>query len=525
MKKGLKSCLIVLSVLVGLCVIGVAVLFFSRPCPPQGPWPMPPWCGGNASRLPTTAVPTIQANKTPPPTQARMVSADLTVTVPYWTTGDVYLGIGENPTYLKLEKIDEVTYRGSAKIEEGVEYYYSRGSLATKSTTTFKTTDVPSGLNAVVDWADSTKQISMPGFQKGVLFGGSAWHPEDPGMDAIVDYNLDLAKKFGVEWLVIDNMWFEFPDCSDAQQIKPFYIGDGVWPDTQGWTAPTKTDQQMKDLILKAKQKGFKIFLKPVVVSFAKGPGRDPACHLKMTNWDNWFKDYTTFAVHFAKLAQETGVDMYSFGTELDIATDPVHFHGIGPSNPTARWRKMIKEIRKAYTGKLTFSVSCSVDANKLDFPCNSPDGVKFWDDLDYIGFEPYFSITTKPNPSIADIKEAFGGALDSPAITRAKQLSEKYNKPIVFTEFSLNSYQGATHYQLQRPANSQVDLQEQANQFEGIMQAVEERPWIAGMHVWSWYLIKPGEDLGWQLKDVNGDFNGKPGGQVLKKWYLKIQD
>jgi hypothetical protein len=67
--------------------------------------------------------------------------------------------------------------------------------------------------------------------------------------------------------------------------------------------------------------------------------------------------------------------------------------------------------------------------------------------------------------------------------------------------------------------------LQEQANQFEGIMQAVEERPWIAGMHVWSWYLIKPGEDIRWQLKDVNGDFNGKPGGQVLKKWYSKIRD
>ena len=93
-----------------------------------------------------------------------------------------------------------------------------------------------------------------------MLFGGSAWHPEEPGMNEIVDYNLDLAKKFGVEWLVIDNMWFEFPDCSDAQQIKPFYIGDGVWPDTQGWTAPTKNDEQMKDLISKAKEKGFKFF-------------------------------------------------------------------------------------------------------------------------------------------------------------------------------------------------------------------------------------------------------------------------
>ena len=525
MKKGLKSCLIVLPVLAGLCIVGVAIMFLSNLCPPQGPWPLPPWCSRNGDNLPKAEVPNDQSDNTLPPTKAERVTVNVIVTVPYWTTDDVYLGIGENPTYLKLEKINEVTYKGTAILEKGSEYYYSRGTLSTKSTTTFNTTDLPGGLNAVIDWADSNKLISLPGFQKGVLFGGSGWRPEEPGMDEIVDYNLDLAKKFGVEWLVIDNMWFEFPDCSDAQQIKPFYIGDGVWPETQGWTAPTKTDQQMKDLILKAKQKGFKIFLKPVVVSFAKGPGRDPACHLKMTNWDNWFKDYTSFAVHFGELAQETGVDMYSFGTELDIATDPVHFVGIGPSNPTERWRNIIKEIKKVYTGKLTFSVSCSVDANKLDFPCNSPDGVKFWDDLDYIGFEPYFSITQKQDPSIADIKDAFGSALDSPAITGAKQLSEKYNKPIVFTEFSLNSYKGAIHYQLQKPPDYQVDLQEQADQFEGILQAVEERPWIAGMHVWSWYLIKPGEDIGWQLKDSNGDFNGKPGGQVLKKWYLKIQE
>lgn len=496
----MKTFLILIVSAVGLFITATAVMFVFQWCPPQGPWPTPPWCEDEAR------------------------TTDVIVTVPYWTTGDVYLGVGDNPIFLKLEKINEVTYKGTVILQKNAEYYYSRGSLATKSTTTFNVTDIPRGLNAVIDWVDSNKSISLSGFQKGALFGGSGWHPEKPGTDAVVDTNLDLAKNFGIEWLVIDNMWFEFPDCSDAQQIKPFYIGDGVWPDTQGWTAPTKSDQQMKELILKAKKKGFKIFLKPVVVSFAKGPGRDPACHLKMTNWDQWFKDYDTFAVHFGKLAEETGVDMYAFGTELDIATDPVHFTSIGPSNPTERWRKIIKNIRNVYSGKLTFSVSCSVDANKLDFPCNSPDGVKFWDDLDYIGFEPYFSITPKQDPTVADIKSAFGAALDSLSITRAKQLHEQYNKPVVFTEFSLNSYNGATHYQLQRPPNFVVDLQEQADQFEGIMQAVEERPWIAGMHVWIWSLINP-NNIGWQLKDPNGDFSGKPGGQVLKKWYSKIED
>ncbi|MBM3181859.1 MAG: hypothetical protein FJZ86_16130 [Chloroflexi bacterium] len=51
MKKGLKSCLIVVLVLVGLCIGGAAVMFFSNLCPPQGPWPMPPWCAGGSGEF------------------------------------------------------------------------------------------------------------------------------------------------------------------------------------------------------------------------------------------------------------------------------------------------------------------------------------------------------------------------------------------------------------------------------------------------------------------------------------------
>lgn len=44
MKKGLRSCFIVVLVLIGFFIVGAAVAFFSNLCPPQGPWPMFPWC-------------------------------------------------------------------------------------------------------------------------------------------------------------------------------------------------------------------------------------------------------------------------------------------------------------------------------------------------------------------------------------------------------------------------------------------------------------------------------------------------
>ena len=72
MNKGMKSCLISVLVLVGLCVVGAAAAFFAKPCPPQGPWPMPPWCQRSANAL-LPAIPTITVRPFyPTPTETIM---------------------------------------------------------------------------------------------------------------------------------------------------------------------------------------------------------------------------------------------------------------------------------------------------------------------------------------------------------------------------------------------------------------------------------------------------------------------
>ncbi|MHC1782261.1 MAG: hypothetical protein AB9891_05775 [Anaerolineaceae bacterium] len=63
MKKGLLSCMVVIFVIFGLLTAGVAVMFFAKICPPQGPWPMPPWCGEGSQSfsipVPPAELPTI----------------------------------------------------------------------------------------------------------------------------------------------------------------------------------------------------------------------------------------------------------------------------------------------------------------------------------------------------------------------------------------------------------------------------------------------------------------------------------
>jgi len=452
------------------------------------------------------------------------ITMDIIVTVPYWTQGEVYLGIGENPTSLKLTKINEVTYKGNLRIAPDAEYYFSRGSLDTRSTTSFNLADKPQGINAVVNWVDSNKTIKMTDFQKGVIFGGMLWRPEELAIPDIIDYNLNMVKNFGINSIGLVNTWFMFPDCSDPEEIKPFYVSDGIWPEdrTQGWSTPTLTDEQMEMLISKSHERGISVFIKPIITTFAVGPNNHPSCYVGIKDWDKWFKQYTTFILHFAELAEKNNVEMLAIGTELDIPTS-LSMAG-APSNATARWLDIILKIRNVYSGKITYSVSCGINPEKWEeFPCHAPKDVEFWDSVDYIGFEPYFPITQELNPTINEIKNEFGSKLDSEKYTYAKQLSETYDKPIIFTEYSLRGYDGANFYQQSTPSNPTLDQQEQADMQEAIFQSIEERPWINGMYHWAWYLIRPDDDMKWQLNDMN-NFSGTLCGQVMKKWYLELR-
>jgi len=44
MKKGMKSILIIIFALSGLCIAGFIAMLLFNICPPIGPWPIPPWC-------------------------------------------------------------------------------------------------------------------------------------------------------------------------------------------------------------------------------------------------------------------------------------------------------------------------------------------------------------------------------------------------------------------------------------------------------------------------------------------------
>jgi hypothetical protein len=515
-RSHLNPILLTLLAFIGLCIASVAIMFLADVCPPSGPWPMPPWCVTEIASLvsPTDPAPTV----TPQPTQAtptpEIVTLDLTVSVPYWTEGDVYLGIGENAALLKLEQVNEVTFMGTASVEKEAEYYFSRGTIGTRSVNTFKSTDLPRGLHAVVDWADSQKAISLPEFQKGLTFGGMLWRPEELAEEGIIEYNLDMAKSIGAEWITIIPDWFLYPDVHSST-IRPWFESDGPFPNTSGWVTPTLTDDQIIFIIQQAKARGLKIMLKPHVDPIDWSPdqplGRGDT---QPDDWETWYANYTTFILHYAELAEQNGVEIFVVGTEIDPAAMEGHPYGPAGGGQTAYFRNLIAEVRNVYGGKLTYSSSCVGE-------CWGIRGIKFWGDLDYIGYEPYYSLTDKLDPTIEELRAGFLEGINS----WGKDAYETYDKPLILTEIAYQSFDGSGKFVLNTPPSPQLDLQEQADAYEAVFQAIEDLDWVDGIYIWALYLSSPGDNMEWQLQDADGPFIGKPAGQVIKKWYLKIDD
>ena len=105
------------------------------------------------------------------------------------------------------------------------------------------------------------------------------------------------------------------------------------------------------------------------------------------SNPDAWFQSYTQFITHYARIAQEEGVEGFVMGTEFKtLTTNRAH---------DARWNAVIAAVRAMYTGILTYAANAT-------FPADEFVGVSFWNQLDLIGLDAYFNLTASTRPPAA---------------------------------------------------------------------------------------------------------------------------
>jgi len=246
----------------------------------------------------------------------------------------------------------------------------------------------------------------------------------------------------------------------------------------------TPKDCGLELVIEKSKQLGFKTILKPHI-DLDDGNWRGNIELNSEEDWQKWFENYNNFITHYAQLAQNTGVDMLIIGTEFEKTVQ------------RNEWNNIIDNVRAIYSGKITYAANWEGYKN-----------VPFWDKLDYIGINSYFSLSNELNPSIETLKanwEYIAQELDA--------FSELHNKKIMITEVGYQSLDGTSMTPWWRTDDNEVDEQEQADCYSAMLSTLMNRPSIAGIYIWMCYHDP--------AQDVNGfDFIGKRAEKVVKEKY-----
>jgi hypothetical protein len=253
-----------------------------------------------------------------------------------------------------------------------------------------------------------------------------------------------------------------------------------------------ESHEGVKVTIDSAHKAGLKVMLKPQVwVGGGWIGGLDFATDADWTQWEN---DYEKYILPFAKIADSTKVDLLCIGTEIKLsATKRPQF-----------WRNLIAKTRAIYHGKLVYA------ANWDEYPL-----ITFWDKLDYIGIDAYFSLVPKATPSVSELAEAW-----KPHLTEIQTFQKQQKKPVLFTEFGYMPIDSCTYKSWEiekRRRGMPINELSQANAIDALFTVFWKEHWWAGGFLWKWFPeVKATE--GRDMKDYTPQ--GKQAINVLQKWY-----
>ena len=182
--------------------------------------------------------------------------------------------------------------------------------------------------------------------------------------------------------------------------------------------------------------------------------------------WTRWAESYQKFVRTWARVAEETGAEMFSAGVELRSWVTTAR----APS-----FAAILREIRGIYGGILTYS------ANWDDV-----DQTVILGDLDVIGINAFYPLAERNGAEEAELRK--GGER-----VRAKvhDLAEAWHRPVMFTEVGYTTRPDPAIRPWEWPdamKGVKVDEYAQALAYHGLLAPLLDEPDFAGFFVWRVY-------------------------------------
>ncbi len=329
---------------------------------------------------------------------------------------------------------------------------------------------------------------------KGVTFGFCA--PNGYFASAQAHAEVEKMAALGTHWVcVVPTVYAE--TFASTRQFRDF--------------EHTPDDGELRAIIDLIHARGMRVKLRPMLEDF-QGNGRNqvtfPPDRERIPgrisdNWARWFASMRARAVHYARIAQETGCELYGLDSELDktIAQD-------------AGWQSVLRAVRETYRGPV--DACFTRGANLLEHLRNRSSWLH---ELDTLSYSAYLQTAEKPGASVDQMAAFLAVARD-----QQREIAAAFGKPYYFGECGCNSATGAAASPSSWSAKSGYDGAEQANFLQAIIEVFGAEPWWRGLFWWKWdeqldrphYRDDPRGDKGFTI-------HGKPAAEVFRRWCAQV--
>ncbi len=203
-------------------------------------------------------------------------------------------------------------------------------------------------------------------------------------------------------------------------------------------------------------------------------------------------KNYSRFALAWAKVAEQAGVDLLAAGVELRSWVTTAR----APS-----FVDLIHQIRGEYSGLLTYAANW-----------DDAEDTVVWGHLDVIGINAFYPLHWEESATFAQVEAGGHRVAD-----QVKVLAERFERPIVFTEFGYTTRKDTAIKPWLWPeqlGKVEVDQTAQARAYAALLGAMREVPGFMGAFVWRMYA-----DVSDMSQEAEWGFSpwGKESEQVLR--------
>ncbi len=285
---------------------------------------------------------------------------------------------------------------------------------------------------------------------------------------------IDRAVSAGVTHLQLAVRWFQDDVASSHIDAAP---------------GETVEDTVLRETINAARRRGLKVFLMPFVFVRDTSDGSWRGA-IAPSDPEAWWSSYRRYILRYAKLAQESGIGLFAVGSELKSLVTEEY-----------RWRALIADVRGIYRGDLIYSANW-----------DNYQRVDFWDALDHLGVNGYFSLSRSYEPSLDHVASAWRRQRDA-LTTWAGHMA----RPFILTEVGYRSSKIApaepwNHFDVPTPS-PEVQLR----CYEALYRTWAQETTLGGLYTWNWF----GEG---GLEEAGFTPYGKPAFEVIRRWYLGSQ-